>query len=412
MDELQGAFLTHEDVPLSTISTASRTDPDRIRARLRAAGGQEAFVLYTCNRAEYYIRGPPHILDNVLGEFGVPFEDARRASGMEVARHAIRVASGLESVVLGENEVLGQFSDAAERAATDVDGTLSVVLEKAIRTGKRVRSETQINNGHTSLGTAAVEFARQRLSSPSEATALVVGTGDIGQIVSKSLTEHDMEVYLANRTYDSARNWAKEIEASAIRVGDIARYLPRADLIVTATDAPHTILERSDFVNADPVAVDLATPPDIDQNVPITRFDTTDVESVVEDSKQLRVDATEAAESIVESELDHLKELLKRQYADQMLSRIYERAEEIRTKEVDEAVGAGQKRKVDEDTLEACTTSIVNQLLATPTQSMKEAAVAEDYKTLAAVAEVFEIDEFVPEDIPSDQMSEAITQDT
>ncbi|MFQ3293776.1 MAG: glutamyl-tRNA reductase [Halobacteriales archaeon] len=397
MDGLHGAFLTHQEVSPSGIADASEDDPARVLSHLRAKGAEEAFVLQTCNRVEYYVRGDDDPLRTGIETFGLPGDAVEIAHGLSVARHALRVASGLESMVVGEDEIIGQFTEARDEADGYLGGPLEVVLDKAIRTGKRVRADTRINEGHTSIATAAVELASRRLDGLEGIEALVVGTGDMGRQVSKTLIDRGATVVLANRTYETAKSWADEIGATAVNGTDLTRQLADADLVVSATDAPHPIFHRGDFEDASvAVAVDLATPPDIGTDVEAAsdtvRLDLTDVESVVDDSKHLRRTAIDRAESIIASELDHLENLLKQRRAERMLSAIYRQAESIRQEEAERALRSlDSSDEAVEEVLETCTQSIVNRLLATPTQSIKEAAVAENYETLETVADVFEV---------------------
>jgi glutamyl-tRNA reductase len=397
MDQLYGAFITHKRASLSAIEAISARDRASARANLRTAGAEEAFVLQTCNRAEFYVHGPRESLEAALAEADVHGDAIQRASGIDVARHAYRVAAGLESMVVGEDEILGQFTEAVEDARDDLGGTLEEVLDGAIHTGKRVRNETRINQGNPSMGTAAAELASRAVGELAEARALVVGAGEMGRLIAKPLSDRGADVIVTNRTYQTARDLAEEVDGRAVCFDGISSRFGDVDLVVTATDAPHRIFEAEDFAGVEAVVVDLASPRDVDKAVAeqagVDVFDIDDVGAIVDTSQQLRHAARERAEEIIEDALSSLQVRLKQQRADEMLSQIYRRAEEIRAAETERAL---ERLEADngysnEEILDDFATSIVNQLLSTPTHSIKEAAASEDYQTLEAVANVFEV---------------------
>ncbi|UWG49082.1 Glutamyl-tRNA reductase [Halanaeroarchaeum sp. HSR-CO] len=396
MEALHGAFVTHRRASLSTIEAARSVDVEATRERLLAHGASEAFVLQTCNRVELYVRGPPTTIARELDRIEVPEEVVDRAQGEAVARHALQVAAGLESMVVGEDEILGQFSTATEQAREDLGGPLETVLDKAIRTGKRVRSETAINEGHASMGTAAVDLANRRLEGLSGATALVVGAGEMGRSVAGPLADRGAEVLVTNRTYETARELADAVGATATCFDSVASRFPDVDVLFSATDAPHRIFEYDDLHGERLLAIDLANPRDIDDSVAeasgIDLYDIDDIGAAVDESIERRESVRDRAEAIVESELDQLADLLKRRRADEMLGRIYSEAERIRREETERAIDCVDA-DVDEAVFEQFASSIVNRLLATPTKSIKEAAADDDYETLETVSTVFQIGE-------------------
>jgi glutamyl-tRNA reductase len=414
MDRLHGIFLTHEEASPSVIGAAAEPDPDRVREQLRSAGADEAFGLQTCNRVEYYFVGDADLRDHADEYISAPPGAVQYHKGLDVARHAFRVAAGLESVVVGEDEIQGQFTDAVEEAREDLGGPLETVLEKAIRVGKRVRSETAINEGHTSVATAAVELASRHVETLADAEAVVVGTGEMGRLVSRYLTDSDVAVTLTNRTNASAREWAAEIGANAVPFTDRHVLVDSTDVLVTGTAAQEPLFDRSEFAGANLVVIDLGTPGDVPPSVDalegVDHFDLTDVEVVVDAAAEGRQNAVDEAEEIVRDELEHLKELLKRRRAEDMLSAIYRRAEEIREEEMRRALQTmDSDDAIDQEVLETATRSIVDRLLATPTESIKQAQVNGDYETLEAVASVFEL-EHSPSDVRTEGRTSSATE--
>ncbi|MFP4530629.1 MAG: glutamyl-tRNA reductase [Halodesulfurarchaeum sp.] len=406
MNELSALSVSHKRAAVEQISQLTERSTDELLSRLLAAGATEAYVLHTCNRAEYYVTGPIEAREAALEGVDVSPDVIKRIEGPAVARHLFRVAAGLESMVVGEDEILGQVADAQEAAIPYLDGTLGPVVERAIRVGKRVRSETRINEGNSSMGTAAAELASRQVEAIEDTRAIVIGAGEMGRLVASPLSDRGVDLLVTNRTYDSAKDLAERVEGTPICFEAVQSRLQYVDLVVTATDAPHPILDAATFKGAEVVALDLANPPDIDPSVEqldsVTVFDIDDIGSIVDSVMARRSEAAAQAETIVDGEMAALERDLKKREAESMLSTIYERAEELRTAEIRRAANRleenGGLTEGDREILEELGSALVNKLLSTPTRTIKEAAVSEDYETLRAVAEVFQVPEEPAED--------------
>ncbi|MFB6112856.1 MAG: glutamyl-tRNA reductase [Halodesulfurarchaeum sp.] len=397
MEDLYALVVSHKRASVETIEALTARPVESMLQQLRNDGAKEAFVLHTCNRAEYYVTGSPDPLTGVLADVEVHEDAIRRLEGPEAGRHLMRVAAGLESMVTGEDEILGQVSDAQEAALDYVGNGLGTMVEKAIRVGKRVRSETRINEGSPSMGTAAAKLASQKLENIEESRALVIGAGEMGRLVAQPLADRGMDLLITNRTYDSAKDLADRVDGDAICYDAIDSRIGHVDLVVSATDAPHPILTESHFQDATAVVLDLANPRDVAPGVEdletVTVYDIDDIGEIVDSAISTRAAAAEEAEAIVNEELDRLEEELKEQEAEEMLSHIYEQAERLRQNEVERAAermkSNGGLTKHEQEILEDMSSALVNKLLSTPTQSIKEAAVSEDYETLRTAAKVF-----------------------
>lgn len=404
MNDVYALVVSHKRASVDQIRRLTERDPGPLLYRLSAAGAEEAFVLHTCNRAEYYVTGSNTAREAVVEDVQLPADTIQRLSGPDAVRHLLRVAAGLESMVVGEDEILGQVSRAREDAQSFLDGTLDPIVEKAIRVGKRVRSETRINEGNPSMGTAAAELASRQLGDLSDRRAIVVGAGEMGKLVANPLADRGMDLLVTNRTYDSAKDLAARVDGSPICFEAIHSRLDYVDLVVTATDAPHPILDEATFDGNQVTVLDLANPPDVPPAVgdldSVTRYDIDDIGQIVDSAMTTRTEAAVEAEAIVDQEIESLRRDLKKREAEAMLSAIYEQAEQLRQSEVERAVNRldqnGGLTEDEQAVLEDLGSALVNKLLSTPTQSIKEAAVSEDYETLRTVADVFEVPEVPP----------------
>jgi len=408
MREIKGLLVTHKRAELSDLESLCEPRADEVRERLLREGADEAYVLQTCNRAEFYVSGAPReILEELADDLGVREGTERYVGYTEAARHLMRLASGLESMVVGEDEIIGQMRDAYHEASEDgcLDGPLDTAVLKALHVGERARDETAINEGNASMGSAAVEMARENLGSLEGVRVVVVGAGEMGELVARSLAERDAgydELLVANRTYDTASRLADEICGEPVRFGEITGQLDETDILVTATGAPHLIFDGNDLGGHDLVVLDLANPRDVAEEAAdaegIDLIDIDDLAGVSDSSVEKRRRAAEEVEAMIDEEIGVLREKMKEKRAMEMLSKIYTRAEEIRREETREALrkletGAGRDVSDHErEVIDDLTNSLVNQLLSTPTEALKNAAQAEDYETLRSASEIFRVE--------------------
>jgi glutamyl-tRNA reductase len=391
---------------------------DAVAALCSESAVTEAFVLQTCNRVEgYVVTEDADAGRAALDSFVEPApETAVRELGHEESlRHLLRVAAGLESLVIGEDQILGQVRSAYEDARS-VDG-IGPVLEdgitKAIRVGERARTETAINEGVVSLASAAVRLAAEKRGLAGR-TAIVVGAGDMGTRATKQLADRVDRLVIANRTEANARELATLVRpASAtvetIDLSDVSTRLSDADVLISATGASDQILDAAAFDGAqNTLVVDIARPRDVsvtvDDRESITVYDLDRLESVTEKTRQMRREAAVRVESIVDEEFERLLAQYKRKRADEVISAMYEGAERIKTQELETALGKLDMDEEDRQVIESMADAIVSQLLAAPTDSLRDAAEADDWSTIHTALRLFN-PHVSPEESPvSDEM--------
>lgn len=366
---------------------------------------RECFVLETCNRIEWYIVTPIEVDGQSILQEVVPtkaLEVGTVFSHEGSLEHLLRVAAGLESMVLGEDQILGQFKSACEEA-TEVDafGTLlDEAVWKAIHCGERIRTETAINEGRTSLAQAAVELAAEQRPLESS-SALVIGVGEMGTSATKTLAERASTVVVLNRTTHRAEQLASTLggSVSAAPFEELEQRLPPADLIVSATGSNQPILTENSFTAVDEaIVIDLGQPrdvsPGVDNEPGIDRFDLDDLDSITAATHEERAAAAAAAERIVANELDHLRTRFKRNQADTVIARLYKHAESIKQRELQEAIQGfethGEFGPEQQALLESFADALVGQLLAAPTASLRDAAEADDWETIQTALSVFD----------------------
>lgn len=412
-----GVSVAHDRASVAEIeSAAGRSQRAVVSELLTEPGVREAFALQTCNRAEAYVacedgRAVRDALATVTPE--VRDGAIERLDHEAAIRHLMAVACGLESLVVGEDQILGQFKRATEDARTEggLGGRLEEVLTKAAHVGERARSETAINEGTLSLGSAAVELLG-REATLDDATALVVGAGEIGTLVARRLDDTGVErVLIANRTVATAEHVAAELdtEAGALSLGEATAVLERADVVVTATSAPDPVFDAGAFADTElDLCIDLAQPRDVaptaDDHVPLRDID--DLAEVTAAAREGREAAIAAVERLIDEEFERLMQSFKRDRADEAISAMYAAAETMRDEEVSRALtkleAQGGLTDDQRETVESLADALVGQLLAAPTKSLREAAGSDDWETIHTAMQLFDpgFDEIDPERLP------------
>ena len=296
--------------------------------------------------------------------------------------HLFRVAAGLDSLVPGEGEILGQVRDAYE--AADPGALLDRVFRQALAVGKRVRSETAIGESPASVSSAAAALAAQVFGDLRERRVLVIGAGRIGELAAGNLSSRGARIaYVANRTLDAARELAHRFGAEALSLDAVPATLGEVDVVVSSTSAPEPVLRAADVPAKHRVPlffIDIAVPRDVDPAVAelggCFLYDIDDLEAVVAETLAGRRAEAERAEQLVAEEADRYRSWRASLDVVPTLASLRARAEEIRSAELAKVDG-----RVSDDvrsTLEAVTAQIVNKLLHLPTVRMKEAAVSAD----------------------------------
>jgi glutamyl-tRNA reductase len=304
---------------------------DEVRDGLRSLVGRgivaEGVIVSTCHRSEIYgLCGEDALVDQHLPLFlsewrGVKEDDLTRTAfwreGADAARHLFRVASGLDSMALGESEVLGQVRQAL-RLARESGSTRAVLhrlFESALAAGKRVRNETEIARHPLSIVSIGFELATKVFGDLSSRTVLVLGAGETGSLFARQASEAGVrDLRIANRTAETAMTVAAQVHGIAVRWEDVARELSESDVVVGTTASPRPVVRRDDVENAMRLRrgkpmffLDLAVPPDVD---PAVRdiyntyvYGVNDLEGFAEENRRRRTREIPLAESILEEEL-------------------------------------------------------------------------------------------------------------
>ena len=358
----------------------------------------EYVEISTCNRKEYYIHSDYISEDEEL--LSHENQSIVIEYGQSAVMHLLRMTSGLESMIVGEDQILGQVKDAKHKALKNhhCGRVLDAVFTKAIHVGQVVRNKTNINKGSVSIGSAAIDLAEKHMGSLDEKTVLVIGAGKMGRLVAKALAEKDLNaIFVANRTYYVAVELAKDLNGEAILFNDLERYLAEADLVISATSAPHSIIDKErllgiDMAYDDLMMVDIANPRDISEDVAdlgVKLFNIDDLREIAEINTQLRIKEFGEAENIIDEEFILLKESFKIMELDDVLGSLRASMEEIRQRETQKAVVKLADVDGSVKILDNLTNSIVNKIFFDISKKVKKAAKEENTDVLEAAEYIF-----------------------
>ncbi len=413
-DPINGYFcvsLSHKKIDVKKLEKAFFPNLSSAYEALRRMGHhREVVVIQTCNRLEVYGYSlKPHIaIDAICGVLemhsGLNVRGVAEAyMGASAVHHLFRVAAGLESMMVGEDQILGQVRRAYEYATQQgmIGPYTRLLFERAVHVGKRVRSETEINKGAVGIPSAAIELASRLLGGIKGKKALVIGAGEMGSELTKRLAELNVrDVVIANRTVEKAVKLAERFGYQGVGLDKLGDYLTWADAVFVATAAPHHILTGVDVYRAMEkrdwrklVIIDISTPsnvaPDVEQidNVIVKRID--DLRALAEENLRKRMSEIPKAEAIIDEEMELFRKLLKRMIGDTVVGRIMERMEEIRRYEVERALRALNINGAGRDVVEAMSRAILNKGMRPLIVYAKEAAEKGDYQALRVICEAF-----------------------
>jgi len=382
---------SHHHAPVELRERAALPPEDAARlARVLAGDSSEAVCLSTCNRTELYLadasgeeaeRRAEEALLALERELG---PSLYRLHDEAAALHLFRVAAGLDSLVPGEGEILGQVRAAYEAGATGP--MLDRLFRQALHAGRKARVETAIGESPASVSSAAAALAEQVFGELAGRKILVVGAGKVGDLAARNLLSRGADVaWIANRTADHATELAARLGGEALPLDRVEEQLVHADVVVSSTSAPGWILERAQVESVLPARkgrplflIDLAVPRDLDPAIHeldgCYLYDIDDLQAVVAETLAGRRREAERAESIVASEAARFREWQASRDVVPAIASLRARAEEIRANELERARLTDAERRA----AESVTTAVLNKLLHLPTVRMKQAAAAAD----------------------------------
>ena len=373
----------------------------------------EAAILSTCNRTEFYchtesddqapliewIAETKIIRATEFTPYLYSYKDSQSI------RHMFRVACGLDSMILGEPQILGQMKTAYQAAnqAGTLGRNLSKLFHHTFSAAKKVRTDTAIGSSPVSVAFAAVQLAQQIFDKLSEQTALLIGAGETIELTARHLHQHGIgRIIIANRTYDKAHALATQFNGYAIALSELPDHLAEADIVVSSTASQLPILGKGRVESAikkrkhKPMfMVDLAVPRDIEAEVEQLRdvylYTVDDLQNTVNQNMDSRRRAAEQAEEIIDTQVEHFLAWLRSQGAQETIRDFRQQAELTRDEVLQKALAQLNSGASADEVLQRLAHTLTNKLIHTPCAQLREAGANERHDLIAASREIFKL---------------------
>lgn len=358
---------------------------------------RENMILSTCNRVEIYaaVRATDKAIPDLkhfLSQYhNLPLKEFEKNlysfMGEEAVKHIFRVASSLDSMVVGEPQILGQIKSAYEMAVESKTSGIILhrLLHRAFHVAKRVRTETKIGDSAVSVSSVAVELAQKIFETLEKKTVLLIGAGEMCELAARHLVSAGVEkVLVTNRTYERAVSLAQEFKGEAIPFDEINRGLKKVDIVISATDSPEYLIHHDQIVRLikerkhQPIFfIDIADPRNIEPSVGnienVYLFNIDDLKKVADENIKDRGKEAQRAEAIVQEEVSKFVNWYHSLEVTPTIVALRNKFEEIRKKELEKTLALHPDlSEKEKKSLEALTSAIINKILHTPTTLLKQ----------------------------------------
>src|ERR687896_82325 len=390
------ARVTYRNAPMHLLEKFTFKDIDKAyKVFLEGAGFDECVILQTCNRVEIFgtAKDPDEhrLLDEWVSAAGLSEKDLDSIEinrGKDAVVHLMRLASGLESLVVGEDQILGQVRRAYEfsRAHRYASANLSVAFDRALKAGSRIRTATGINKGNVSIASVAVNLAEEYFDDLKNKTILLIGTGEAASLVAKVLKRRGVNFMIASRVPERAHAFAETVAGVPIAFDAALEIMPTVDLIFTATVAPYRLITYERIENAmtskkgsnSMMVFDLSNPRTVDERVATIRgvklINMDQIAELVAKNMRFRVKEVNSAEKLINDEMKSYDTIVKRMKAEPVEMTEFRNVDRIRNREVEKALTMIGKKLPPEETrvIEQLSYAIVEGILSTPMNNLRK----------------------------------------
>ncbi len=403
--------VNHKKTSLATLDALTIRDLAGFYSDLQAIREGESVVLQTCNRVEIFLETERALpTESILRSWALATKfrlaeiqrlvDVR--TGEEVVEHLVRHASRLESMIVGEPQILGQMKEAIVNAQSFGSGgpVLSDVFERASSAAAKIRGETGIGRGVTTIGSAALRLAEQILGRLEDLRVLVLGTGQVGVLVMKALKARGMNnVAVAGRSREKTESFCRSYGGTAVALQTVRENLQDSDLVLVATRSTNFLIDkdtlnrRSEKSGSRLLILDLSNPRNVSpevaqfQGIAVRTID--DLRGIAEEGLALRKELVKKAEPLVQAAVERISAMLRRDNAEPIISDVYHRAEEIRLEELTKALSKLELTSEEVEVLGYMSQRIVEKVLNGPVMNLRRAAEKGDAGVLTVAGQLF-----------------------
>ncbi len=399
--------------PLATLDALSFRDIPAFYKLLRTTHEVDGvMILQTCNRVELFLdtKDSSQIRDSVLREWALETKFklgelnrlVETREGKSVVEYLVRLAAGLESMLIGENQVVGQLKNSLSEAlsSNSASALLEDTVHRAISAGSTIREQTGIGRGTVSLGSAAMKLAEETLGKLEDSRVLLLGTGQVGMLVMKALKARGVSsITVASRTLQRTRSFCRTFGGTAVEFQEVPSQLAKTDLVIVATRSSNYVLTKDSFSDCDSsnrrklMILDLSNPrnvaPSVSEldNVIFKTID--DLRGIADDALAKRRELVKKAEVLVSPRVEKIEALLQREEAEPIVSHIYRRADLIREEVLNKTLSKLDLTSEQRESLKSMTVSLVEKLLDGPVVNLRRAAERKDERVLTAAGQIF-----------------------
>ena len=375
------------------------------------SGLGECVILQTCNRVEVFGAGNNHDIDrikktwaSIAGLEENAFRDNLEISeGPEAYEHLLQLTAGLDSLVVGEEQILGQVKNSitAARKIKASGNNLNTLFDKAIRVGTRVRNTTGINQGSVSIGSMAVKLATENIDDLKSKHILLIGTGEAASLVAKSLKKRGAEFFVTSRTFERSKSFSETLGGKPIKFEDALASFKQVDVLFVATVAPYFLVTYDRIKNAiesrkkGMMILDLSNPRTVDEKVStisrIKMINLDQIAEMVDKNMRSRIGEASSAEKIISEELPVVEAVMKRLEIEPIVNSVFKDIDMVRVKELKKALqmlGETDEEKIR--IIDQLTQAIVEGIISTPMNNLRRASEQGDSELLKTVGKLFD----------------------
>ncbi len=410
--------VNYKSAPLATLEAATLRDPGAFYQILKTVPGiRGTVILQTCNRVEFFleVEEETEVVDKVLWHWALETRFklgeltrlVERKLAESVIEHLVRLGSGLESMLVGESQILGQVRKALveARAHGAITPLLVELFDRSTSSASNIREISGIGKGAVSLGSAAVRLAEETLGPLQDKIVLLIGTGHVGILTIKALRARDLNnVVVAGRTYERTESFCHSYGGTPIGITQLDGYLPFSDLVIVATTAKNYLLTREQIADAIQkthrsrlMILDLSTPrnvsPEVGKVHGVTLKTLEDLKGIADATLAKRRQIVKEAEPLVKVKTEEISNLLRRKNAEPIVSEIYQRAEQIRAEVFEKALSHLSLDPDQKKMLENMSMSLVEKILEKPAIHLRKAAERGDTQVLTVAGNIFGADD-------------------
>lgn len=389
------ARVTYRNAPIHLLERFTFKDLNRsYKTFLEKTGLKECVIIQTCNRVEVFAASENLDERKLLEEWGSAVGLCNKEfaniieidKGKDVVLHLLKLASGLDSLVIGEDQVLGQIKRAFEFSRKNgyVGHNLSVIFDRALKVGSRIRTSTALNKGSVSIGSIAVNLAEEYFDNLKNIRVMLIGSGEGASLIAKSLKQRNVNFMITSRTFERARSFADTVAGNPIPFENAVENFGHVDLIFVSTTAPYYLVTYDRIEKAmcnreeGMMIFDLSNPRTVEEKVAIIKkvklINMDQIAEIVEKNIRARKSEIQSAEKIIYDEIKSVDTILKRKKAEPIVVSVFKSVDTIRDRELKKALSMlGKKIGPEESkTIEQLSQAIVEGILSTPMNNLRK----------------------------------------